>query len=262
MHELKPVGEERKVTFLGGAALDGAPVAYVITLATVVLALSFFPMSAILGLGGSFPMSQGILGLVGWVLGPLAGAAASGIGALIGIFLAPHTAGPVPFIRVAGSLFASFAAGSMVLGAYRKNWWIAPLLLTVVAFVYFIYRALVINRIGIWPVVAGSFVNWSSLLLFALPTRTLLARWIRGPNWGTTLAALAVGTWMIFGLTHTLSAAVTYHMFNWPEEVWIALIPTIPFENILRAAIGVVIGGGVIAGLRSLGLVKPENAIY
>jgi hypothetical protein len=30
----------------------------------------------------------------------------------------------------------------------------------------------------------------------------------------------------------------------------------------MRAAVGVVIGGGVIAGLRAIGLVKPENAIY
>ena len=40
------------------------------------------------------------------------------------------------------------------------------------------------------------------------------------------------------------------------------LIPIIPFEMLMRVLIGIVIGGGVIAGLRAIGLVKPENAIY
>jgi len=44
----KPAGEEREVRFLGGAAIDGAPVAYIIVLAAVVTALAFIPFSVIL----------------------------------------------------------------------------------------------------------------------------------------------------------------------------------------------------------------------
>jgi hypothetical protein len=40
------------------------------------------------------------------------------------------------------------------------------------------------------------------------------------------------------------------------------LIPLIPIEFLSRCAIGTVIGTGVIAGLRAIGLVKPTNAIY
>ena len=53
-----PAGEEREVKFLGGAALDGAPIAYIVVLAAVVLALSFIPFSVVLATGGSFPLSQ------------------------------------------------------------------------------------------------------------------------------------------------------------------------------------------------------------
>ena len=66
----RPAGEEREVKFLGGVAIDGAPIAYIVVLAAVVAALSFIPFSVILASGGSFPMSQGIYGLVGWILGP------------------------------------------------------------------------------------------------------------------------------------------------------------------------------------------------
>jgi len=183
------------------------------------------------------------------------------IGALIGVFLAPHTAG-IPFIRVWGSVVTSFAAGTMVLGEKRKNWWFWVWLYALVSFIYFISRALFINGVGLWPVVANTFVNWSSLILFVLPTRTLFARWINGKQWGLVIAGVGFGTWMVFGITHTCLAAITYHMFNWPEEVWITLIPIIPFENLMRAVVGMIIGGGVIAGLRSIGLVKPDKAIY
>ena len=123
MSENMPAGEERKVEFLGGAAIDGAPVAYIVVLAAVIVALSFFPFSVILASGGSFPMSQGIFGLVGWILGPIAGAVAAGIGVLIGGFLAPHTAG-VLVVSIITGMTGAFAAGSMVVGDKRKGWWL------------------------------------------------------------------------------------------------------------------------------------------
>jgi hypothetical protein len=256
-----PSGSERKVTFLGGATIDGAPVAYVVVLAAVVVVLAFIPFSVVLASGGSFPMSQGIYPLVGWVLGPIAGAVASGIGALIGVFLAPHTAG-VPVVSVLGGVIASFAAGAMVLGAHRNNWWIWLTVLFVIAFVGYVGRAIVVNGVGLYPAIAGSFLDWSGILLFALPTRTLFAKWIHDKNIGLVALGLFLGTWAIAGVMHVTQCLITYWMFNWPEEVWVTLIPIIPMENVFRSLIGAVIGTGVIAGLRAIGLVKPTEAIY
>jgi hypothetical protein len=257
----RPTGAEREVRFLGGAAIDGAPVAYIVVLAAVVLALAFIPFSVILASGGSFPMSQGIYPLVGWILGPIAGAIASGIGALIGVFLAPHTAG-VPVVSVLGGIIASFAAGSMVLGQKRRSWWIWETVVFVIFFLLFVGRAIVQNGVSLYAAIAGSFLDWSGILLFALPTRTLFARWINGKNLGMVAVGLFLGTWMIAGVMHVCQASITYFMFNWPEEIWVMLIPIIPFENLMRCLIGTVIGTGVIAGLRAIGLVKPTEAIY
>lgn len=257
----RPAGEEREVQFLGGAAIDGAPVAYIVVLAAVVTALAFIPFSVILASGGSFPMSQGIYPLVGWILGPIAGAIASGIGALVGIFLAPHTAG-VPVVSVIGGVLASFAAGSMVLGEKRRNWWMWLTVLFVIAFLLFAGRAIVQNGVSLYAAIAGSFLDWSGILLFALPTRTLFARWINDQNIGKVTIGLFLGTWAVAGVMHVVQACIAYFMFNWPEEVWVTLIPIIPFENLMRCLIGTVIGTGVIAGLRAIGLVKPTEAIY
>lgn len=63
-------------------------------------------------------------------------------------------------------------------------------------------------------------------------------------------------------MTHLSQATITYYLFNWPEAIWIALIPIIPFENLIRCLAGTVIGTGVIAGLRAMHLVKPKEALY
>jgi len=258
----RPAGEEREVRALGGAAIDGAPVAYIVVLAAVVTALAFIPFSVILGPGSNFPMSQSIFPLVGWILGPTAGAIAGGIGRLVGVFLAPHTAGPVPVASVWGAALASFAAGSMVLGGKRKNWWIPLSVLFIVEFLLFIGRAILVNGVGVSVAILNSFVNWSSIVLYVLPTRTLFARWINSQDKRLVAAGLFLGTWMVAGISHLSVTVILYFMFNWPPEVWATLIPIIPFEHLFRCLVGAAIGTGVIAGLRAIGLVKPTEAIY
>lgn len=258
----RPIGKEREVRFLGGAAIDGAPVAYIVVLGAVVTALSFIPFSVILAAGGSFPMSQGVYPLVGWILGPVAGAIASGIGRLIGVLLAPHTAGPVPAASVWGAVIASFASGSMVLGERRKRWWIPLSALFIIEFLLFIGRAIFLNGVDVGVAILNSFVDWSSIALYVLPTRTLFARWINSKDIGLVTAGLFLGTWMIAGISHLSVTVILYSMLNWPAEVWVTLIPIIPVEHVFRCLIGAVIGTGVIAGLRAIGLVKPTEAIY
>lgn len=257
---LIPEGEERQVQTIGGAAIDGAPVAYIVVLAAVVTALSFIPFSIVLASGGSMPLSQSIYPLLGWVLGPIAGALASGIGSLIGVFLAPYTAG-VPGVTVWGAVIGSLTAGAMVLGTKRKFWYLILTALFVVELLLYSQHALR-NGVALRTIILGSFVNWSGLLLFVFPTRTLAARWIKNQNLGRVAAGLFLGTWMVWGVTHLSQTVITYFMFNWPEKIWILLIPTIPFENLIRCVAAAIIGTGVISGLRAINLVKPKQALY
>ena len=256
-----PLGEEREVKRLGGATLDGASIALVVVLAAVVAVLSFIPFSVMLGSGGSIEVSEGIYGLVGWILGPIAGGIASGVGRLVGVLVAPHTAG-VPFVSVWGAAIGSFAAGSMVVAGKRRHWWILLTVLFVIAYLLYAGRAVVQNGVGLWPAIGATFLDWSGIVLFALPTRRLFAHWLKSPSLGKVAMGLFLGTWMISGLTHVNSGAITYFMYNWAEEVWIALIPIIPVENLFRCLIGTVIGTGVIAGLRAIGIVRPDHAVY
>lgn len=256
----EPQGEEREIQILGSASLDGTPLDYVVVMAAVVTVLAFIPFSITIGSGGVFPLSQGIFPLLGWLLGPLAGAAASGIGTLMGVFLAPHTAG-IPPITIFGAMVASLAAGAMVLGQKRKYWWFGLTSFFVIALFLYTRRALD-NGVSLPVVIIGSFIDWSGLLLFIFPTRTLFARWINSENLRLVSLGIFLGTWMITGVSHLSQSMMTYAMFNWPEETWILLIPIMPLENLVRSLVGAFIGVRVISGLRAIGLMKPKEAIY
>ncbi|MEI6427294.1 MAG: ECF transporter S component [Pseudanabaena sp. ELA607] len=256
-----PKGEERKIQTLSGAMIDGSPIAYIVVLAAIVTALTFIPFSIVLSSGGAMPLSQAILPLMGWLLGPIAGAVVSGIGALIGIFLVPYTAG-IPMLTIGGTMLTSFIAGTMVLGKKRRYWWLGITVISIISLLIYANRALNQNGISYHTFVLGAFIDWSSLVLFILPTRNLFAKLIHSNNLLWVSIGLFGGTWMISGLTHANIVAITYTLFNWPEAVWLALIPIIPLENLARSVVGVVIGVGVISGLRAIGLVKPTEAIY
>src|SRR4029450_3295215 len=89
-----PTGQRREVHIHSRATIAGAPVAYVTMLAAVVAGLSLIPFSIVLGTGGgTFPLSEALFALVGIILGPGAGAVTVLVGRLIGIGLAPYTAG-------------------------------------------------------------------------------------------------------------------------------------------------------------------------
>ena len=53
-------GEERRVVQRAGPTIDGAPISYVITSASIVAVLAFVPLSVVVGSGKSFPLSQSI----------------------------------------------------------------------------------------------------------------------------------------------------------------------------------------------------------
>jgi len=256
-----PLGEEREVKRSSGVSLDGAPLTYIVTLAATVAVLAFVPLSVVLGSGKSFPLSQGIYPLVGWLLGPVAGAVANGIGALIGVFLAPYTS-TFPVATLLGALAGGLAAGAMAQRGRRSRWWLP--LSVVFLLVYFLYagRAIFLNGAGIWPVLAGSFIDWSAWLLFVLPTRGLVAGWLEQAETRRVAAGLFLGTWIAAGLSHLTGSLAVYLLINWPNAVWATMAPLALLEHLARCLVGAVIGAGVIAGLRATGMVKSTHALY
>jgi hypothetical protein len=215
----------------------------------------------VLSSGGSFPMSQGVFALLGLLLGPVAGAVASGIGTLIGIFVAPHTAGVWP-VSILGSVVASFAAGSFT-GPGRRRWLYLPVaLFTLLCLCAYLGRAVLVIGIPLRVAIPGSVLDWSSLLMFVTPLRTLAARLTQSPRMSRVAVGVGLATWMAYGMAHAVNDAIAYYLFNWPEQIWVMLIPIIPLEMLFRCAVGMVIGTGVISGLRAIGLVRPAYAMY
>ncbi len=134
--------------------------------------------------------------------------------------------------------------------------------LFILAYALYVGRAVLWNGAALLVVLAGSFINGSALILFLLPTRETFARWIGDAELSKVAVGLLAGTWMVAGLAHLCSSVVIYWVMNWPNELWVAMGSLAPFEHLVRSLAGMVIGTGVIAGLRAVGVVKPPRALY
>lgn len=258
----EPSGTEREVKHLGGASIDGAPIAYVVVFAAIVTALSFVPFSIELGGGGAFPLSQAVLPLSGIVLGPIAGAIANGIGTLLAIFVAPHTAGSIPLVTVFGNMFNGFVAGTFIIGSKRSKWWIGPLILSVVGRAFQGWLAITQVQVSVRIFLLFMIIIILAWVLFILPTRKLFSKWLKSANLGLVAASIFFIIYITRSVESGPVSAITYYVFAWPEEVFAMLIPIMPFEMLLRCIVGSVIGTGVIAGIRAIGLVKPKWASF
>ncbi len=250
-------GEPREVRRTSTATVDGASLTMVVAMAAVVAVLSLIPFSAVLGVGGSFPLSQAVYPLVGWLLGPVAGALAGGVGAVVGLFVAPHTAGSLPWLRFFGAALSSFAAGTLTAKPSRRRWWMAVGALLVATFLAYGKQALA-NGVGLRLFLLGSFIDWSALVLYLLPTRVWVGRALRSEAWHGLAVGLFFGTWIAAGLSHLLATTVYYFLYNWPAEVWWTLVPVMPVEHLFRSAVGMALGLGVMRGMRALGLQVRE----
>ncbi len=263
VREDTPSGEERHVNPYRVANIDGAPLTYVVSLAAVVAVLAMIPIpiSIVIATGTNFPMSQSIYGIVGWLLGPIAGAVANAIGAVIGVIIAPYTtfAGSA---TVFGAAMGGLAAGATVRTGPRRTWWMPLGIVFIGLYGAYAGRAIVVNQAPWLNVLLGSFINWSALLLFLLPTRSEIARLLHATDLRLLGIGLFAGTWMAAGLAHLSTAAIVYAILNWPAELWLVFAPLAPIEHTLRCAAGTAIGLGVISGLRATGIVKPEHAVY
>jgi hypothetical protein len=245
---------------VGGAAIGGAPIAYIIVWGAALAVLSFvpIPVSAVLGIGGTFPISQALYAVVGFILGPWAGALAAGIGRLIGIFTAPHTAAAgIPSTIIA----MVWAAAGGILVQKRSRTWLAALFVFVLAYVAYVGRALMID-VGPSLALQTTITNLSGIILWLLPTRILAREWIRDQGAAKLAAGLALGCWIVNTCGHTFANALMYYINPWPANIWRVLIPIIPAEQLFRTIVGAVVGVGVISGLRAIGLSKPSQAGY
>jgi hypothetical protein len=250
-----PTGPRREVRTHSRAVIAGAPVAYVAMLAAVIAGLSLIPFSVILGAGGgTFPLSEALFALVGIVLGPGAGAVTVLVGRLIGIGLAPYTAGS-GVLSACCAVIGPIAAGTICQPGSR---WVGPWVICTLCYAVYIGRALTLD-VSLRLALVTTAANWLALLLWVSPLRGRAAHWLRGPR---LVAGLALITYIATNAVNIVNATVEYFRVGWPAQVWVVLAPLIPLERLGLTVVGAFIGVGVIRGLRQVSLVKAENAGY
>ena len=89
-----------------------------------------------------------------------------------------------------------------------------------------------------------------------------MGRMIADPSLTRVAVGLFFGAWTAWGADDVARVFAGLLSAQWPQEVFVMFIPIIPLEQFMRNLIGMVIGTGVIAGLRAMSIVKPTEAIY
>ena len=238
----------------------GSPISYVALMASVVAVFQLIPFSVVLGPGISFPLSLAIIGLVGILLGPWAGAIAVLIGSAIGVMIAPHTAWLGP-ITVLVMVITPIGTGLITNGKRV----IVGLYLIAASIIWWV---LFLATNGFPQVWTALLQPWRYLLpgiLLLLPVLTDKAvRLLKSENRLALGAALGYIIWVGGALDHTLSSIIgNLIMFQLPEDVWSFLtLFIIGAERGALALVGLIVGIGVIFGLRRMGARKPEQGTW
>ena len=179
---------------------------------------------------------------------------------MVGIFLAPHTAG-IPWLTVAGAASAALFAG-VIVPRGRNGLWAA--LGAGVLLVVALYWHQAVNRNGVAPrtFVAAYLVHAGALLLYGTPLRRLMAHLIHSAGLRRVAVGLFLGTWCATSLMMLGESMVGYSLLNWPAELFVMFAVVVPVETAVRSGIGAVVGTGVIAGLRAMALIRAREASF
>jgi len=197
---------------------------------------------------------------MGIMLGPWAGAIAVLIGSGIGVMIAPHTAflGPLTILVL---VLAPIASGLIVTG--RRS--IVGAYLIVAGVLWWIIK---IAQDGMPEDTLLLLYPWRYLvpgILCLIPAVTDRAvSLLKSENRLALASGLGYITWIALQTDHTFTSIVgNLFMFPLPDEVWIFLqLYIIPAERAALTLVGVVIGLGVIFGLRRMGIKKPEKGVW
>ncbi|MCL4459628.1 MAG: hypothetical protein M1136_02100 [Chloroflexi bacterium] len=241
------------------AGIFGAPVSYIALLAAVTAAFQLIPFSVVLGPGLSFPLSLAIDSLVGILLGPWAGGLAVLIGSVIGIMIAPHTAFLGPF-TIAVVTLPAIVAGLIVI----RQYYVAAAIMFAGGLWWVISYAMILHypdpKVYLYP--WRYFVPAVLLLFPALNEKAL--RLLQSENRLGIAVAVGYISWIGSQSGHFISATVgDIYLFRLPQDVLNALIFIItPGERAVLDLVAMVVGLGVITGLRQMGARRPAQGIW
>jgi len=251
-------GEERVVVV--GGKLFGAPIAYIAIWGAIIAVAGMIPFSVIVGGGGSFAMSSTLLGLVAIALGPLAGALAVLIGAIIDLVIAPYSPfGPIaPIIPTIAALVAGLAISE------KKTYRLIALGIAIVELIVF-WIAVAIGTGASFDkiILIGSTAELPAIILFAV-TLPFINKWIKSDNpLYLTLAVFIISYFATSSIEHCTGSVLWQILFGLPIDIWIFVFFAFAWwECLTIAIIGTIIGVPVIIALRKSALMKPDYAAY
>ncbi len=238
------------------AAIAGVPVAYLAVWAAIYAVASILPAIPLVG-GGTFGGQEFILGIAGILFGPIAGAVAATVGAIIASFIGPATA-------YFGLLtFYPHLVGALVAGLLMKNTRTARL----------IVLAIFLVAVAAWPLLPwfssiGVYV-YSKSAYWPMYLTGLLTLWaspwavkqVRSLDPKRVPLGLAIIAWTAYMVNHvyiSLGYSLLYPEGpdQWVFAFWSGIVPA---QRLLLTFVTVVIGSASVIGLYRAGIRFPAG---
>lgn len=247
---------EKRVTGRSKAAIAGVPVAFLAVWAAIYAVASILPAIPLVG-GGTFGGQEFILGIAGLLFGPVAGAVAATIGALIASFIGPATA-------YFGLLtFYPHLVGALVAGLLMKNARNGRLIVLI----------LFLAAVAAWPLlpwfsVIGAHVYaqgayWPMYLtgLITLWFSPWAARQIRSLDPKRVPLGVAVIAWTAYMVNHVYISLGYSLLYPEGPEQWVFAFWSgiVPIQRLLLTLVTVAIGSAAIIGLHRAGIRFPAG---
>jgi uncharacterized membrane protein len=238
------------------AAIAGVPIAFLAIWAAIYAVASILPAVPLVG-GGTFGGQEFILAIAGILFGPIAGAVAATIGALIASFIGPATAYFGLFT------FYPHLVGALTAGLLMRNTRNARL----------IVLAIFIVAILAWPLLPwfsaiGGFV-YSKAAYWPMYLTGLLTLWaspwavrqIRSMDPKRVPLGVAIIGWTSYMVNHVyISLGYSFLYPEGPEQwvfaFWSGIVPA---QRILLTIVTTLIGAALVIGLYRAGIRFPAG---
>jgi uncharacterized membrane protein len=238
------------------AAIAGVPVAFLAVWAAIYAVASILPAIPLVG-GGTFGGQEFILGIAGVLFGPIAGAVAATVGAIIASFIGPATA-------YFGLLtFYPHLVGALVAGLLMKNTRNARLIVLVIFLAAVLAWPLLpwFSAIGGYVFAKGAY--WPMYLtgLVTLWLSPWAVKQIRSLDPKRVPLGMAIIAWTAYMVNHVYislgySALYPEGPEQWVFAFWSGIVPA---QRLLLTLVTVVIGSAAVIGLHRAGIRFPAG---
>ena len=249
--------EAKKPGLFSGGAIAGVPVTYLAIWAAIYAVASILPAIPLVG-GGTFGGQEFIVTLAGILFGPIGGAVAAGVGAIVATFVGPATA-------VLGLFtFLPHMVGALTTGLLMQNTRTSRIIVLVILILSLLAWPLLplFSNIGAYVFMHGAYWPMHLTAIIGVWLSPWAVKQIRTFDPKRVPRGIAILSWTAYMINHIWISLGYSIMYPEGPEQWVFAFWSgiVPGQRILLTVISVIIGSALVIGLHRARIRFPAGS--